>query len=86
MRFHGRNAATWNVRGGSAADRFDYVYPEVELAEWVAPMRELAGEAEQVFALFNTNARTGGVAQGPDNAQRLAAVLRASGVPVSPPR
>jgi uncharacterized protein YecE (DUF72 family) len=86
VRFHGRNAATWNKRGGSAADRFDYVYPETELAEWVEPMRELAGEAEQVFALFNTNARSGGVAQGPDNAQRLAAVLRANGVAVTPPR
>jgi uncharacterized protein YecE (DUF72 family) len=86
VRFHGRNAATWNVRGGSAADRFDYVYAEEELAEWVGPLRELAGRAEQVFALFNTNARSDGVAQGPDNAQRLAAVLRASGVAVSPPR
>jgi uncharacterized protein YecE (DUF72 family) len=86
VRFHGRNAATWNIRGGSAADRFDYSYPEEELAEWVGPMQELAGRAEQVFALFNTNARSGGVAQGPDNAQRLAAVLHANGVEVSPRR
>ena len=80
VRFHGRNAKTWNVRGGSAADRIDYLYPDEELAEWIEPMRELAGRAEQVFALFNPNARSGGVAQGPDNARRLAAVLRAAGV------
>ena len=43
-------------------------------------MRELAAEAEQVFVLFNTNARSDGVAQGPENAQRLGAVLRAAGV------
>src|SRR5512138_987680 len=71
VRFHGRNARTWNVRGGSAADRFDYLYPDEELAEWVEPMRELAGAAERVYALFNTNAHSGGTAQGPDNARRL---------------
>ena len=26
VRFHGRNAATWNSRGGSAAVRFDHLY------------------------------------------------------------
>src|SRR5262249_52905431 len=26
IRFHGRNAMTWNIRGGSAADRFDWLY------------------------------------------------------------
>jgi uncharacterized protein YecE (DUF72 family) len=80
VRFHGRNAKTWNVRGGSAADRFDYLYEEEELAEWVEPMRELTGRAQQVFALFNTNAHRHGVAQGPENARRLAAVLHASGI------
>ena len=32
VRFHGRNAATWNKRGGGAAERFDYLYSEDELA------------------------------------------------------
>ncbi len=32
--------------------------------------------AEAVYALMNTNARSGGVAQGPANAARLADVLR----------
>ena len=37
IRFHGRNAQTWNIRGGSAADRFDWMYSDEELAEWVGP-------------------------------------------------
>ncbi len=57
VRFHGRNAATWNKRTGSAAERFDYLYSAEELQEWVEPLRELAGEAEQVFAMFNNNGR-----------------------------
>ena len=64
----------------SAADRFDYFYPDEELAEWVEPLRELAAEAEQVYVLFNTNARRDGLAQGPETARRLGAVLRAAGV------
>src|SRR5439155_19492614 len=63
VRFHGRNAGTWNARGGSAAERFDYLYSEGELAEWVPTLEELAGRAQQAFALFNNNA----TAQDPDN-------------------
>lgn len=87
VRFHGRNAKTWNIRGGSAADRFDYLYPREELEEWVEPMRELTGEAEQVFALFNTNRWSQDpdgsgqlVAQGAANALSLRSVLQEAGV------
>src|ERR1700751_980609 len=37
VRFHGRNLATWNKRGCSAAERFDYLYSDDELEEWVGP-------------------------------------------------
>src|SRR5262249_25760040 len=50
VRFHGRNAETWNKRGGSAAERFDYLYPDEELQEWVGPLRKLEGQAEEVYA------------------------------------
>ena len=58
VRFHGRNAGTWNRRTGSAAERFDHLYSEEELAEWVEPLRELAGESESVYAMFNNNGRS----------------------------
>jgi uncharacterized protein YecE (DUF72 family) len=85
VRFHGRNAKTWNVRGGSAADRFDYLYSEKEMREWVAPARQLEAESEEASALMNTNARSPGsdgwgeIAQGPANAQALARVLSEPG-------
>src|SRR4029077_2509221 len=50
VRFRGRNAGTWNVRGGSAAQRFDHLYDENELQEWVEPLRELSNEAEEAYA------------------------------------
>jgi uncharacterized protein YecE (DUF72 family) len=83
VRFHGRNAATWNVRGGSAAQRFDYLYGEDELREWVQPLRELAGEAEEVYAFFNNNNQTDGVAQAPAGASLLRKLLDDEGVPTA---
>ena len=58
IRFHGRNAKTWNKRGGSAAERFDYLYSDDELREWAGAARELAEGAEQAFAMFNNNGRS----------------------------
>jgi len=55
IRFHGRNWKTWNIRGGTAADRFDWLYNDEELAEWVAPTRRLTEQADEVYALFNNN-------------------------------
>src|SRR6266700_473488 len=86
VRFHGRNLATWNKRGSSAAERFDYLYSDDELDEWTEPLRELAGEAEQVFALFNNNAEAedphnplGRVSQAATNARQLRKLLDVNG-------
>jgi uncharacterized protein YecE (DUF72 family) len=82
VRFHGRNLGTWNKRGGSAAERFDYLYSEEELGEWVPTLRELAGQSEQAFALFNNNASSadpenplGRVSQAATNAFMLRKLL-----------
>ena len=82
VRMHGRNAKTWNVRGRSAAERFDYLYSEEELHEFVPAVRELASEAEEAYVLLNNNGRSraegadgvgreGWVSQAPTNALML---------------
>jgi uncharacterized protein YecE (DUF72 family) len=69
VRFHGRNAATWNIRGArSAADRFDWMYAADELAEWVEPVQLLTEGADEVYALFNNHRD--------DFAPRSAAIFR----------
>ena len=88
VRFHGRNAETWNKRGGSASERFDYLYSDDELREWVGPLRELAGQAEQAYAFFNNNStspdgRGGRTAQAAANAKALQRLLQSANVPVS---
>jgi uncharacterized protein YecE (DUF72 family) len=95
VRFHGRNAGTWNKRVRSAAERFDYLYPEEELREWVQPLAELAERAETVYAMFNNNGRSTipspglgehaegeTVAQAPVNAQMLKRLLQEARLPV----
>ena len=88
VRFHGRNLGTWNKRGGSAAERFDYLYSEDELHEWVEPLRELSQQAEAAYALFNNNAsspgpRGGRVAQAATNAVDLRKLLDVARIPAS---
>jgi uncharacterized protein YecE (DUF72 family) len=92
VRFHGRNAETWNKRGGSAAERFDYLYSEDELREWVEPLRELSQEAEQAFAFFNNNSSSPAphpgleldrVAQAAYNAFELRRILDEAGLPAT---
>jgi uncharacterized protein YecE (DUF72 family) len=83
VRFHGRNAATWNKRGGGAAERFDHLYSEDELREWVEPLRELASQSEEAYAFFNNNNQTNGVAQAPAGALLLRKLLEENEVPVA---
>jgi uncharacterized protein YecE (DUF72 family) len=90
IRFHGRNASTWNKRGGGAAERFDYLYSDGELREWIGPLRELSEQAEQAYAFFNNNATSpdghgGRMAQAAANARELQRLLQAEKVPVSTP-
>jgi uncharacterized protein YecE (DUF72 family) len=90
VRLHGRNLATWNKRGGSAAERFDYLYSDEELGEWVEPLRELAGRSEQAYAFFNNNASSEDpdnplrrVAQAATNARQLRRLLDVNRIPAS---
>ena len=68
VRFHGRNAKTWNIKAGKSSDRFDWMYSAEELEEWVPKLARLADDADEVYALFNNNRD--------DFAPRSAAILR----------
>ena len=90
MRFHGRNLGTWNKRGGSAAERFDYLYSDEELEEWVPTLKELAQQSEQVYAFFNNNSTSedpqnplGRVSQAATNARQLRRLLDMNRIPAT---
>jgi uncharacterized protein YecE (DUF72 family) len=90
VRFHGRNLSTWNKRGGSAAERFDYLYSDEELEEWLPTLRELAGQSREAYAFFNNNSSSqdpqnplGRVSQAAANAQQLRRLLDVNRIPAS---
>ena len=51
IRFHGRNEKTWWE--GSGSQRYNYLYSQEELAEWVGKVRELAAQAKVTYVFFN---------------------------------
>jgi uncharacterized protein YecE (DUF72 family) len=79
VRFHGRNWRTWNLKGKTSAERFDWLYDREELEDWVEPLSELAERAEEVYALMNNNRYD----YAPQSAQILRGLLDEHGVPAS---
>ncbi|MGH3109566.1 MAG: DUF72 domain-containing protein [Gaiellaceae bacterium] len=55
VRFHGRNVKTWNIKAEKSSERFNWMYAPEELSEWVEKLDALAGEADEVYAMFNNN-------------------------------
>jgi uncharacterized protein YecE (DUF72 family) len=68
VRFHGRNAKTWNIKAEKSSERFNWMYSAEELEEWVEKLGRLAEDADEVYAMFNNNRD--------DFAPRSAAILR----------
>ena len=50
FRFHGRNPNWFNV---PASVRYDYLYGEEELREFIFPIKMIASKTEKVFVFFN---------------------------------
>jgi uncharacterized protein YecE (DUF72 family) len=78
VRLHGRNHARW-FDHDEAHERYDYLYTERELDEWVPRIRRIAEQAETTFVFTNNHYR----GQAPANALELKAKL--SGQPVEVP-
>lgn len=70
VRFHGRNQARW-WKHDDPAERYDYLYNEEELQEWVPRVHTLAKVTEKVYIF--TNNHPGGKAV--QNARRLQELL-----------
>jgi len=68
VRFHG-HSEKWESK--DIYDRFGYEYSEQELKQWVQPVEQLAGNAEEVHVLFNNCYRN----YAQTNARQLAELL-----------
>jgi uncharacterized protein YecE (DUF72 family) len=70
-RFHGRNRESWERKGSTASERFDYYYSAEELESWIPALYSLQEETRATHVLFNTNYRDQGIV----NARQLALLL-----------
>jgi uncharacterized protein YecE (DUF72 family) len=69
VRLHSRNAGAWYA---GEKNRYDYLYSDAELTEWLDVLRTSRTQADQAFVLFN-NCHRG---QAAINARRLQELLR----------
>jgi uncharacterized protein YecE (DUF72 family) len=76
VRLHGRNEAAWFDAGPSGGDRYDYLYSEDELRQWVDRIRRLVQETRTTYVFFN-NCHAG---KAPANAQALKDLLAQFGL------
>jgi len=72
VRFHGRNRETWEKKGITASERFNYFYSDKELEEWIPKVEHLNAQAQQVHILFNNCYQDKAVV----NAKRMSELLQ----------
>lgn len=53
VRFHGRNTELWEKGSTEASGRFNYLYSQQELEEWVTRIKELADKTSLLHVIFN---------------------------------
>lgn len=79
VRLHGRNRATWNLKGLKASSqRFDYDYNDEELTEIAGDVKALARKVATTHVLFNNNYQDQGQ-RGARTLKKLLAVGYLSG-------
>ena len=71
VRFHGRNYQTWYRKTATTGERFDYLYPPAELAQWVPAIQAAAERGVPVHVLMNNNRSNYAVVNGFDMAHLL---------------
>jgi uncharacterized protein YecE (DUF72 family) len=71
VRFHGRNAQTWEAKDITPAERFRYLYGREELQEWAPKIRSVAEDARDTHVLMNNCYAN----YGTTNAREIAAIL-----------
>jgi len=72
VRFHGRNAANWWDSGRESWERYDYLYSESELEEWLPGVEAIESGSDRVYVIFNNHYK----GQAPANARMFEEMLR----------
>jgi uncharacterized protein YecE (DUF72 family) len=57
VRLHGRNSKDWFREGAGRDERYNYLYRQEELNEWVERIKELGRNSNRVFVITNNHYR-----------------------------
>ena len=68
VRLHGRNTGSWYDHD-QAWERYDYLYSDQEIVEWVPRLMDIARRASKTYVVFNNHPR-GQSAQNADTMRR----------------
>jgi len=74
VRFHGRNYKKW-WHHKKTYERYDYLYSEEELQEWIPKIKKIADNTEKTFVSMNNHYR----GQAVINGRMLRDMLKAEG-------
>jgi uncharacterized protein YecE (DUF72 family) len=72
VRFHGRNHATWFKKDAQPWERYNYLYSESELGEWVSRIRNIGAAARTTYVFFNNHWQSQAVTNACQIAKSLA--------------
>lgn len=81
VRLHGRNYGNWFRDDAESHERYDYLYSEVELREWLTRIHEVATHARETYVITNNHY----LGQAAANAAMLRAMNGERDVTVPPP-
>jgi uncharacterized protein YecE (DUF72 family) len=57
VRFHGRNYKDWFREDAGRDDRYNYLYRQDELEDWIQRIKELGQKSDKVFVITNNHYR-----------------------------
>jgi uncharacterized protein YecE (DUF72 family) len=72
VRFHGRNYDTWWGKDKESWERYDYLYTDAELSEWLPKVEVMAQGSDRTYVIFNNHYK----GQAPTNARTFEQMLR----------
>jgi uncharacterized protein YecE (DUF72 family) len=81
VRLHGRNREAWFKPEAGRDERYNYLYREEELKEWIGRIHEIARASEKTYVFTNNHYR----GQAPANALQILSQLRGGQVAVPTP-
>jgi uncharacterized protein YecE (DUF72 family) len=72
VRFHGRNSKVWWDQKRESWERYNYLYSEGELGEWISKVKDISEKSDRTYVIFNNHYK----GQAPTNARMFEDMLR----------